>query len=482
MKTKFNLTLLTALLAGFAFVSCDVDPKELFEGEWPFTEETSSDKYTITFDSEARSQGYVRAFVKVEGEEIGVNRAKAGDEVWLRASAYQGFEFLEWIATNVTLENNESYEIKFTMPASNVSFEAVFDDLSKPKATPYELIHTVIPADKAKTENVNLRAWKAAQTRQVFGWFDAWSGRKDEGQNSMRGLPREVSIIANWGGPKWDMPDWLKADMKYVQEVYGTKVVVTLFSQKAGVGVEDNAAYNITATETDEAVIRPAMAEYAKALYQKCYDNGYDGYDWDFEPGYDGGSISSAPLYYNATQTKIFMDEMSYWFGELAMTRTDRMANGINRGAKPAKRMLFIVDGAVHESRFNTDYTYNVDYYIQQAYGATTESAVKGRLAGIITQVQKYIDDASIPDFTKEEAVSRCIMAENWENASYAANGGGVFVMATYKHDGFDTGGFGAYRIGLGYISSEAEYKGSIHYANLRKAIDMQYGEGERKL
>lgn len=480
MKTKFNL-FLTALLAGFVLASCDVDPKEFLEGEWPYDENggTASGQYTITIISE-RDQGYVRAFTKMGDVEYGINRADAGVEVWIRASAYTGYEFLEWTADNVTFSDTEKefFETKFIMPASDVTIEAIFDDLNAEKITPYEFETVTIPAHTNLQENIDLRAWKAAQTRQTFAWFDSWSGRKDEGQNSMRGLPKEMTILSNWGS-KWDLTEWQIADMKYVQKVLGTKVVVTLFSPKAGADVDPDPIYDIAYNETDESVIRPALAKYAKAIYDKCMAVGYDGYDWDFEPGY-GESTMTAPLWYNTVQTEIFIDELSYWFGAEALTRTNRTANGIDRGPVPEKRMLFLVDGAVHERYFKVNYTYNVDYYIQQAYGAMSDTAVGNRLAGILTQLQDHINNAALPYFTREEAISRCIMAENWE--AYSTTGGGIFVMAQYKHDGYDTGGFGAYRVGLNYRNSDQEYKGSKYYAHLRKAIDLQYGEGERKL
>jgi hypothetical protein len=489
MKTKISL-LLTALFASFALVSCDKLAKEVIEGEWPFVDETPAGEFAIAIESE-RNQGYVRAFKKINDQEVGVNRADEGDEIWLRASSYSGFEFLEWIPTNVTLSDTESYEIKFTMPANDVIIEAVFDDLSKPKATPYELINTTIPAHKALDENVKLRAWKAAQTRQVFGWFDAWSGRKDEGQNSMRGLPKEMSIIANWGQPKFGLSDWQKADMMYVKEVWGAKVVFTLFCENIGDDVPDNAAWATAkgSTSTDEATMRPAIAAYAKALYDACIAEGYDGFDWDFEPTVGGKTPAQAPLWRIAQQAGWFIEELSYWFGPQAKkyTADERQANGIDRGNAPTQDLLFLVDGEVHNDSFksgvnNTKATAYVSYYVQQAYGANTVENVRSRTAGIISNVQAHIDDSTLPDFTLEEAVSRCILAENWENAEYAATGGGVFVMAEYKHEGFDTGGFGAYRIGLGFKSTTEPYKGSVEYANLRKAIDLQYGEGAREL
>ena len=495
MKTKINLLLLTALFAGFALVSCD--PKKLPDdivGEFPpIGGEDPRTYYSIELTTSAfnnpasTGEGYVRAYIKdSEGNATNVNRAAKGDVVWIRASAYAGFEFMEWVATNVTLSEKESDEVSFTMPESNVAFEATFDDLSVPPLTPFALINDSIPAQKNLDKNVKLRAWKARQVSQVFVWFDAWSGRKGAGANSMRGLPNEVSIIANWGQPKWELLDWQKADMKYVQEVKGAKVVVTLFSAKVGEDVEPDAAWSSIGTSSDEAVIRPVIAKYAKVLYDKVMAEGYDGFDWDFEPDVSARSTEQAPLWRVPQQAGIFLEELSYWFGNDAKKKADRNANGINRGAAPTKDLLLLVDGEVHDSSFragvnNTIATTYVDYYVQQAYGVIGISACQARINGILTQLQGHIDNAALPEFTKAEAISRCILTENFENGTYASTGNGIFDMATVKIDNLPTGGFGAYRVGLSYKSTTEVYKGSAFYTHLRKAIDMQYGEGPRE-
>ena len=495
MKTKINLLLLTALFAGFALASCDTKqlPDEIV-GEFPsIGGDDPRTYYAIELTSssfnnpESSGEGYVRAYIKdSEGNATNVNRAAKGDVVWVRASAFAGFEFMEWVATNVTLTDNESDEISFTMPESDVALDATFDDLSKPRPTPYALINDSITAQKDLDKNVKLRAWKARQVSQVFVWFDAWSGRKGTGANSMRGLPDEGSIIANWGQPKFNLLDWQKADMKYVQEVKGAKVVVTLFSASVGENVDADPIWSTIGTSTDESVIRPVISKYAKALYAKVIADGYDGFDWDFEPDVSGRSTADAALWRVPQQAGIFLEELSYWFGTDAKNKADRNANGIDRGAAPTKDLLLLVDGEVHDSSFragvnNTIATTYVNYYVQQAYGVIGIPACQARINGIITQLQGHIDNPALPEFTKAEALSRCILTENFENGTWAATGNGIFDMATVKIDNLPTGGFGAYRVGLSYKSTKEVYKGSAFYTHLRKAIDMQYGEGPRE-
>jgi hypothetical protein len=495
MKTKISLLLLSALFASFAFVSCKekIDEVLRFEGEWPGFPPTGRFAISITgsaFNNDsAIAPGYVKAFVKIDGEEVGINSATPGDEVWLRANPYTGFEFLEWITfSDVTLSDTEASETSFIMPAFNVSFEGSFDDLSHPLPTPYELEKVIIPAHKALPENVALRAWKARQVRQVWGWYDSWGGKKMEGPNSMRGLPKEVSLIANWGGPKTNMSDWQKADQKYVQEVYGTKFLVTFFSAHVGDDIDgwDKAKTQTVGSSTDDATIRPIIAEYARAIYDMCLSEGYDGYDWDYEPSVSGQG-SGAPLWYLKEQAATFLEELAYYFGTDAKNPSrDRNANGLGklRGEMPKKDLLLVVDGEVHNSYFSrlTEMslaTAYVNYYVQQAYGNVDPG---GRVGGIIGAVQKHIDNKTeLPEFTLQEAASRCIVAEDWEG-SQGKGGGNVFKSAVYMHQGFDIGGFGAYRIGLGYTTTDVPYKGSLEYINLRKAIDLQYGEGPREL
>jgi len=282
------------------------------------------------------------------------------------------------------------------------------------------------------------------------------------------------------------MSDWQKADQIYVQEVYGTKFVFTLFSAKVGEGIDNwssIAGVSNIDTSSVESTIRPVIAIYARELYRLALKEGYDGYDWDFEPTAGGQSVLQAPLWKVPKQAGIFLEELAYYFGTDAMNPArDRTANGITRDPMPTKRLLLCVDGEVHNGNFksgvnNTVATTYVDYYVQQAYNTTSVSGARQRVDGIVTQQQDHINAGRI---TKEEVLRRSILTENWE--AYAGTGAGIFIMAGYKHDGLDIGGFGAYRIGLNFNASDVPYKDSYEYAHLRKAIDIQYGEGPREL
>ncbi len=506
MKTKINLLLLAALFAGFALVSCKDQLPDEIVGEFPPITGTgeyfSIELTTVSNNPDSEEEGYVRAYiVDSEGNETLVNRAAAGDVVWIRASAYKGFKFLEWSADYAEISEPESDQIRFTMPGRDVSIEATFDDLSVPPLTPYALIHDSIPLYGPMEHNVKLRAWKAAQKKQVFVWFDGWSGRKGVGQNSMRGLPGEVGLISNWGQPKFGLSDWQKADVEYVQKVKGSKVVVTLFSAKVGEDVGVRSEWESIGTSSDEAVIRPVIARYARDIFDRCMADGYDGFDWDFEPDFSGRSVEQAPLWRVPAQAGIFLEELSYYFGTKASSYTNTERNSGNlgsiRGTQSAyqsalsaagkTRLLLLVDGEVNDSSFstgvnNTIATAYVDYYVQQSYGVTGISGCQARIGGIVSQLQAHINNSELPEFTKEEAVGRCILTENFENATFAETGNGIFDMATVTYDNLTTGGFGAYRVGLSYKATPGEYKGSRYYINLRKAIDMQYGEGPREL
>jgi hypothetical protein len=313
-----------------------------------------------------------------------------------------------------------------------------------------------------------LREWKSTPgLPQVFVWFDNWTGVSPTGEYSLRGLPDSVTIASNWGGhPKFDLSPERRADMEYVQKVKGTKVVVTLFSERAGDDVpgDPDPIYNI-GNSTDVAVVRPAIAKYAETLHDLVVESGYDGYDWDYEPGFGG----SGPLWYNKTQRTIFVEELSYWFGKGASDPTrDR---GGRKAAKPG--LLFLIDGAIGTGgRMDKDWvSYYVDYFVLQAYGGMSNS----RMKGVIEDMSEHIAAGRI---TPEEVVRRTIATENFE--SYANTGGGFLAMSTYVYtqDGLDEqiGGCGLYRSGFDYMpKGQGDYDGSPEYYFLRKGITNIY-------
>lgn len=322
----------------------------------------------------------------------------------------------------------------------------------------------------------SLREWKNTPgLPQTFVWFDNWNGVSPTGENSLRGLPDSVTIASNWGGhPKFDLSSERKADMEYVQKVKGTKVVVTLFSAKVGEDMPDDPIYNI-GNSSDEAVVRPAIRRYAEAIYDAVVATGYDGFDWDYEP--QGGGGSSNYLWTNKTQRRLFVEELSYWFGKGASDpNRDR---GGRKAAKPG--LLFFIDGEIGiRGRMDKDWlSYYVDYFVLQAYGSTTISNLQSRVNGVIVDMSDWVAAGII---TKEEIVRRTILTENFE--SYAGTGGGVLVQSSFVYaptSGVDEGvvqqigGFGIYRPTFDYDQGKGDYNGSPEYYFLRQGITNLY-------
>jgi hypothetical protein len=334
-----------------------------------------------------------------------------------------------------------------------------------------------------KTEDyyAALRTWKqTAGLPQTFVWFDSWSGTGRSGSQSLSGLPDSVTIASNWGGhPKFDLSPQRRQDMEYVQKVKGTKVVVTLFSAKVGDDMPPDPIYEV-GTSTDEAILRPAIAKYAQAIYDACIDMGYDGFDWDYEPTVGGQSTAQAPLWRVPEQSRIFVEELSYWFGKGASDPSrDR------GGRKPAKQgLLLLIDGEIgapytYSSMDSTWLSYYVDYFVHQAYGVATETNLTNRVSGTLNRMDKWIREGRI---SKEEVVRRCILTENFE--SYSSTGGGVLVQSSFvyapqtgAHAGVEQqiGGFGIYRPAFDYDQGKGDYNGSPEWYYLRKGITNIY-------
>lgn len=321
-----------------------------------------------------------------------------------------------------------------------------------------------------------LREWKQTPgLPQVFVWFDSWTGVTPTGETSLRGLPDSVTIASNWGGhPKFELTPERRADMEYVQKVKGTKVVVTLFSQNVGDDLPDKEIYHTAGTSRDPEVVRPAIKAYAEDLYRACLECGYDGYDWDYEPG---GGMGAGQLWANKVQRTVFVEELSYWFGHGAMDPNR------DRGDRPMpeKRLLFLIDGeiGVRTGMDKEWLSYYVDYFVLQAYGGMSD----WRMEGVFDDMDDWIQQGLI---TPDEIVRRTIVTENFE--SYASTGGGFLTtMANYIYKGTyeigdktvnidqQIGGCGLYRCGFDYNQGKGDYDGSPEYYFLRKGITTLY-------
>ena len=363
--------------------------------------------------------------------------------------------------------------IKHIKNAFGFAFAAIFFV----GCTDVESINDVDLNQTIKTDEyyAALRKWKETPgLPQVFVWFDNWTGTSPTGENSLRGLPDSVTIASNWGGhPKFELTSERKADKEYVQKVKGTKVVVTLFSQNIGDDLPDKEIYHEAGTSSDPEKVRPAIKAYAEDIYKACLECGYDGYDWDYEPG---GGMGVGPLWSNKVQRTIFVEELSYWFGHGAMDPNR------DRGDRPMpeKRLLFLIDGEVGiRTGMDKEWlSYYVDYFVLQAYGGMADY----RMTGVLRDMDDWIQQGII---TPDEIVRRTIATENFE--SYANTGGGFLGMSNYVYKNTYTvngkpyeidqliGGCGLYRVGFDYAQGKGDYDGSPEYYFLRQGITNIY-------
>ena len=92
------------------------------------------------------------------------------------------------------------------------------------------------------------------------------------------------------------------------------------------------------------------------------------------------------------------MEELSYWFGKGA---TDPARN--RDGRKPVEReLLFLIDGELGTGgRMDKDWvSYYVDYFVLQAYNATSNSNINNRVNGVLDDMSDWTANGTI---TKEE-------------------------------------------------------------------------------
>lgn len=320
-----------------------------------------------------------------------------------------------------------------------------------------------------------LREWKNTPgLPQVFVWYDNWTGVSPTGEHSMRGLPDSVTLVSSWGASFGLTPE-MKADMEYVQRVKGTKVVVTLFSSNVGDSVDPDPIYEEAKREdASPEIIREAIKTYARAIYDAVIEEGYDGYDWDYEPM---GGMGGGPLWTDREQRTMFVEELSYWFGKGAMDPSR------DRGDRPlpAHRLLFLVDGEIgFREGMDPDWvSYYIDYFVLQTYNNPN---LQSRVEGVLSEMDNWIQRGHI---TPDEVVRRTICTENFE--SYAGTGGGFLNMSRFIYEGTwnvngseykidqQIGGCGIYRPGFDYDQGKGDYNGSPEYYYLRQGITNLY-------
>lgn len=283
----------------------------------------------------------------------------------------------------------------------------------------------------------NLRDYKKSDHSIAWGWFADYTQSTSLATRFL-GLPDSLDICSLWGGIPSDdsthvdthyLPDVYR-EMKYVQEVKGTRLVVpTIIRIRTRPEFYDS----IWVKQNDPEA---AMRAYAQDLLRPIFENGLDGIDMDYEP--EGDPLSGSNLDY-------FVEYVGQFVGPMASPdNTFTYPDGFTIKGNP--NMLLCIDYYNSAPGSNTNKFTN--WYVNQTYGGSP-----GRVpfSGCPTEKVVYTEN----------------VGDNWKDAEC----GQLLNYARYQPSTGRKGGFGAFFMHRDYINTGY---GCSNYANMRHGIQIQ--------
>lgn len=283
----------------------------------------------------------------------------------------------------------------------------------------------------------NLRDYKKSDHSIAWGWFADYTQSTSLATRFL-GLPDSLDICSLWGGIPSDdsthvdthyLPEVYR-EMKYIQEVKGTKLVVpTIIRIRTRPEFYDS----IWVKQNDP---QAAMRAYAQDLLRPIFENGLDGIDMDYEP--EGDPLSGGNLDY-------FVEYVGQFVGPMASPdSTFTYPDGYTIKGNP--NMLLCIDyfGSTPGSNTNK-YT---NWYVNQTYGGSPGGQPFG---GCPAEKMVYTEN----------------VGDNWKKPEC----GKLLTYARYQPATGRKGGFGAFFMHRDYINTGY---GCSNYANMRRGIQIQ--------
>ena len=283
----------------------------------------------------------------------------------------------------------------------------------------------------------NLRDYKKSDHSIAWGWFADYTQSTSLATRFL-GLPDSLDICSLWGGIPSDdsthvdthyLPEVYR-EMKYVQEVKGTRLVVpTIIRIRTRPEFYDS----IWVKQNDP---QAAMRAYAQDLLRPIFENGLDGIDMDYEP--EGDPLSGGNLDY-------FVEYVGQFVGPMASPdSTFTYPDGFTIKGNP--NMLLCIDyyGSVPSGNTNKF----TNWYVNQTYGGSPGIVP---FSGCPTEKVVYTEN----------------VGDNWK----AAECGQLLNYARYQPSTGRKGGFGAFFMHRDYINTGY---GCSNYANMRHGIQIQ--------
>ena len=283
----------------------------------------------------------------------------------------------------------------------------------------------------------NLRDYKKSDHSIAWGWFADYTQSTSLATRFL-GLPDSLDICSLWGGIPSDdsthvdthyLPEVYR-EMKYVQEVKGTKLVVpTIIRIRTRPEFYDS----IWVKQNDP---QAAMRAYAQDLLRPIFENGLDGIDMDYEP--EGDPLSGGNLDY-------FVEYVGQFVGPMASPdSTFTYPDGFTIKGNP--EMLLCIDYYGSAPSSNTNQYTNL--YVNQTYGGSPGGQPFG---GCPAEKMVYTEN----------------VGDNWKKPEC----GKLLTYARYQPATGRKGGFGAFFMHRDYINTGY---GCSNYANMRRGIQIQ--------
>lgn len=283
----------------------------------------------------------------------------------------------------------------------------------------------------------NLRDYKKSDHSIAWGWFADYTQSTSLATRFL-GLPDSLDICSLWGGIPSDdsthvdthyLPEVYR-EMKYVQEVKGTRLVVPSIIR---IRTRPEFYDSIWVKQNDP---QAAMRAYAQDLLRPIFENGLDGIDMDYEP--EGDPLTGINLDY-------FVEYVGQFVGPMASPdSTFTYPDGFTIKGNP--NMLLCIDYYNSTPGSNTNKFTN--WYVNQTYGGSP-----GRVpfSGCPTEKVVYTEN----------------VGDNWKDAEC----GQLLNYARYQPSTGRKGGFGAFFMHRDYINTGY---GCSNYANMRHGIQIQ--------
>ncbi|MDE5493480.1 glycoside hydrolase family 18 [Elizabethkingia meningoseptica] len=216
-----------------------------------------------------------------------------------------------------------------------------------------------LPPQNSEQYYANLRAYKKSPHQIAFGWYgpSVISSLDASMQNRWTGIPDSLDIVSMWGGiPEANSPGY--KEMKFVQEVKGTKVVRVVFTDDLFFNETIKDFKSIYFDNQSKEKLKEGFDKVAKILYDDIVAKGLDGMDFDHEPHVCG--CNTWNITKNSGDFGFFIEALGKYFG---------LASGTGK--------MLLIDGEIDQ--IPTTAGKHVNYAITQSYGTTSSNILQSR-------------------------------------------------------------------------------------------------------